>query len=182
MRLLTFLLLGMFAVTFTSCFEESSSLLSPEFENETSQPLSIGVPTQPSDLVGQQFSMADISLKRQNRPDENFSMSGCLLSVLEDECNTDCPSRIDEDGSTLFFNNSYYNRAGTAFDGIRFARTSATGSGMFASFLLDEVLPLLENADWAVARDGNDFVLTCSGCNINRHGTIYTDRVIRLRP
>lgn len=180
MRLFTFLLLAVFAVTFNSCFEELTSLSAPGFENEPGEEQFNRVPAQPSDLVGQRFSMADITLKAQGQSDDNFSMTGCLLSVLEDECDTDCQSRIDEGGSSIAFTNSYYDRPDSEFDGIKFAGTNASGSGGASSFLMDEVLPLLTEADWVVEREGNNFVLTCSDCTIDRYGNVYTDRVIRL--
>lgn len=180
MRLFTFLLLFVFAATFTSCFDEVTSLSAPGFENVPGDEQFNRVPAQPSDLVGQRFSMAEITLRAQGQVDDNFSMTGCLLSVLEDECDSECQSRIDEGGSSVAFTNSYYNRPGSEFDGIKFADTNASGSGSASSFLMDEVLPLLTEADWIVEREGNNFILTCTDCELDRFGNTYTDRTIRL--
>jgi hypothetical protein len=180
MRLFTFLLLFALAATFTSCLDETTSLSAPGFENEPGNEQFNRVPAQPSDLVGQRFSMAEITLSAQGRNDDNFSMTGCLLSVLEDECDTECQSRIDEGGSSVAFTNSYYTRPSTEFDGIRFANNNLSSTGAASSFLVEEVLPLLTEADWVVEREGDNFVLTCTDCNIDRFGGTYTDRVIRL--
>lgn len=174
------LLLPLLALFFVSCLPENSDLTAPPLHERQ---VAERTPANPEDLVGTTYSMADIYLKTANGTQTYYAMPSCLLSVIQVGCgeNTQCLAKIDEDDTTMQFTNV----AKTAADGtesISFKEDIAqTPNGSHFFFLLDEVFPLIDQADWTVQRQGSDFVLSCSDCPLEYHDNSFVSREIILR-
>ncbi|MEL6143755.1 MAG: hypothetical protein AAFU67_19320 [Bacteroidota bacterium] len=177
------LLLSLSLITF-SCIEESSSLTSPGLSNPDTPSFESRTVVDASSLATSEFSMAVITLEGEaGVPINEFRMPSCYLTVLRANC-TDpatCFSKLDEDNSSLNFNNTYFSKPGNNHQLISFSPIEGEeGIGVYAAFLNYSVLPLLTEAEWTVEQQGEDFYLSCQECPLQYDNTRYQKREIKL--
>lgn len=179
MKKFPIILLALLALAFTSCLEEEAiterNLELPE------NPLDLNR-VDASNLVGEKFGMARITLVNENLVNE-FSMEACELSVLAaGSVNEPAPSLLEEAGSSLSFVNTIQADAlDPTQNTITFSRLSGnTSSGDFAFFLESSVLPIVADAPLKVSREGDNMIIECFNCPFQYEGRTYTDRQVIL--
>lgn len=182
------------ALSFTACLEEESDIvIEREFalpENPVQQPSTANLErVDASQIEGANYGMAQIEYRNAAGQTASLSMPGCILSVLQTECaanDAECLATIEEAGSTLSFGNDVtldQNDDSQNTISFRLIDELVPSPGtMAADWLLADVYPIIGGEyPFAVYRDGNRLVLSCSDCPVEYQGSTFTERTIRLR-
>ncbi|PHI18351.1 hypothetical protein CEQ90_18415 [Lewinellaceae bacterium SD302] len=189
--LFTFLAL---ALSFTACLEEESDIvIEREFElpeQPGQQPITDNLErVDATQLQGAGYGMGYIEYRNAAGQMASQSMPGCVLSVLQTECETndaECLAMIEEAGQSLSFGNDVsLDQNDNAQNTISFRlidELTPTAGTMAADWLLTNVYPIIGGEyPFAVYRNGSELVLQCSDCPVEYLGNTFTERTIRLQ-
>lgn len=181
---LLFLSLG-----FTACLVEENNLGGNDFDFE--------LPNDPIDLnnlqridaaeiQGVQYGMATIEYSTNAGERTSFSMTSCLLSVIETQCDAECVARIEESGEALDFGNDIQidplDNDQNTISFAKFADNTSVPGSFTSEWLEAEVFPIVGgDYPFQVFKDGNNVVLSCTDCPVERNGITYDNRRLILR-